>query len=593
MRFSGIYIIFLLLILLVSGAEAQSGYFIPVQTPQLARDEAETVYRTNLAREARGLPPLRWNAELTHAARWFAWDSAENRPDPYCGHLDTLGNWPNVRAAAFNYPGAAGAENAYCGYVTPQQAVEGWLGSSGHAANLLNPDFREVGLGYYRRNSDGRGYVVQDFGADPAYAPVVINNEALNTTTAQVQLYIHDRADAGGFTGLRPATSMQVGGDACFTGDSWQPFQTRLSWTLPGGEGWKEVFVRTRDAYGYATSAADSIYLGANPPLEQITSAQMSSTSPTVTLYELDSGGRSSIQFSLGWLADRFKDTSKNQLFDQSSDPQALDGRALLLSPASEISAAWDWTTSFYADTPMVAYFRLKVSSNASTSEAARLEITAGRNTYPPVSLKGSDFINAGQYQEFAVPFTFTRDDSHPFLIFKIQRTANINLWVDAVTIFTAPQPFTGETMTISVPGGSYRGQDVWVRYSNADLSDFTPFTAAVTVRPELRPSRSSFTFLAGLAADDPPVQPQQVSVQATCGASFTWQVSDNASWLQTSRSGDLVEVKVESKGLSPGEYRAAVFFTPSDPSIPAVQAPVQFTVVEDLTNAYLPAVRR
>jgi uncharacterized protein YkwD len=593
MHFNRILFILILLTLLVSGAEAQSGYFIPGQTPQLASDEAETVYRTNLAREANGLPPLRWNAQLTHAARWFAWDSVENRPESYCNHLDTLGNWPNARASAFGYLGEAGAENAYCGYVTPQQAVEGWLGSSGHAGNLLNPDFREVGLGYYRRDSDGRGYVVQDFGQDPAYAPVVINNEALNTTGSQVQLYIYNRADTGGFTGLRPATAVQVSTDACFTGAAWQPYQPRLSWTLPGGEGWKAVYARTRDDYGYTISAFDSIYLGANPPLEQITTAQMSSTSPSVTLYELDSGGRSSIQISLGWLADRFKQTSDNTLFSQNSDSQALDGRALLLSSSNGISRAWDWTTTFFSNTPMVAYFRIKASSNTSTVEVARLEITAGRNRYPAVSLKGSHFKAAGQYQEFAVPFTYIPDDQNQFLIFTVQRTADIDLWVDAVTIFTAPQPFTGETMTVNVPGGNYRGQGVWLRYSEADLSNFTPFITAVTVRPELHVSTPSLTFLAGLAADDPPTQPQQTSVQATCGASFTWQVSDNAAWLQTSRSDDQVEVRVETKNLSPGEYQAALTFTPSDPSIPAVQVPVRLIVANDLKETYLPAVRR
>jgi uncharacterized protein YkwD len=592
MRFSGALIILLLLSLLVSVAGAQSGYFIPVQTPQLARDEAETVYRTNLAREAKGLPPLRWNAELTHAARWFAWDSVENQPISYCNHLDTLGNWPIARALAFGYPGSAGAENVYCGYVTPQQAVEGWLGSPGHSANLLNPDFREVGMGYYRRDSDGRGYVVQDFAVDPAYAPVVINDEALNTTDSQVQLYIYPRVETGGFQGLRPATAMQVSDDACFTGAAWLPYQPRLSWTLPSGEGWKEVHARTRDAYGYTVAAADRIYLGASPPLEQVAVDQMSSTSRTATLYELDSGGRSSIQISLGWLADRFKQPSDNQLFAQSSDPQALDGRALLLSPANEINLAWDWTTTFYADVPMGAYFRLKASSNAAASEVARLEITAGRNTYPPVSIKGSHFKAAGQYQEFAVPFTFARDDANPFLIFKIQRTASIDLWVDAVTIFTAPQPFTGETMTVEVPGG-YRGQGVWVRYSDADLSNFTPIISAVTVRPELRISRPALAFLVGLAADDPPARSQRVNVATTCGASFTWQVSENAAWLRTSRSGDQVEVAVDARSLPPGDYQAALTFTPSDPTIPALQAPVYLTVAEDLHDTYLPANRR
>ena len=94
MRFRGIGITLLLLALWVAGAEAQSGYFSINQSIQLAGEEAETVYRTNLARQANGLPPLRWNAQLTQASRWFAYDSVENRPTSYCGHQDTLGAWP-------------------------------------------------------------------------------------------------------------------------------------------------------------------------------------------------------------------------------------------------------------------------------------------------------------------------------------------------------------------------------------------------------------------------------------------------------------------------------------------------------------------
>ncbi len=592
MQFKGILTTLLLLILIVSGAAAQSGYFTTSQTPQLALSEAETVYRTNLTRQAAGLPPLRWNAQLSQAARWFAWDSVENRADSYCGHVDTLGNWPNTRAEAFGYLGAAGAENAICGYVSPQLAVEGWMDSSGHANNILDPSNREIGLGYYRRDSDGRGYVVQDFGRDLAFAPVVIENEAINTTSSQVGLYIYNRTEAGGFASLRPATAMQVSDDACFSGASWQPYQPRLSWSLPGSAGWKTLYARLRDGYGYTTTASDSIYLGGAPPLEQITTAQMSSTSPTVTLYELDSGGRSSIQISLGWLADRFKSPGDNQLLAQVDDPQALDGKSLLL-PANGSSIAWDWTTIFHANTPMVAYFRLKVSSNSSPAEVARLGITAGRNSYQSVSLKGSHFKAAGQYQEFAVPFTFAPDQDHPFLIFDIQNTGSIDLSIDVITIFTAPQPYTGETMTVAVPGGNYRGQGVWLRYSDANLSNFTPFSSAVTVKPELRVNQPRLAFLAGLAADDPLPQTQKSTVQLTCGGSFTWQVSENAAWLHTARDGEQVEVSVDLKGLSPGEYQAEMIFTASDPSIPAVRIPVSMTVVEDIQPLFLPSVRR
>jgi hypothetical protein len=39
------------------------------------QDEAQTIYLVNLERAAQGAPPLRWNRELTLAARGFSYDS--------------------------------------------------------------------------------------------------------------------------------------------------------------------------------------------------------------------------------------------------------------------------------------------------------------------------------------------------------------------------------------------------------------------------------------------------------------------------------------------------------------------------------------
>jgi uncharacterized protein YkwD len=40
------------------------------------------------------------------------------------------------------------AENIGAGYPTAADVIEGWLGSDVHCANLLNPDFVGIGVGY-------------------------------------------------------------------------------------------------------------------------------------------------------------------------------------------------------------------------------------------------------------------------------------------------------------------------------------------------------------------------------------------------------------------------------------------------------------
>ena len=456
---------------LLGTAEAQGSYDPTIQTPTLLYDEARAVYLGNLARRDNGLPPLRWNRQLTYAARWFSWDSTENRPSGYCGHQDTLGHWPSDRAPIFGYLGSAGAENAFCPYVSPDVAIQGWMADAPHRANLLDPNSREIGLGYYQRDSDGRGYVTQDFGNDAVHAPTIIENEAISTTSPNVNLYIYDRSTGGGFVGLGAATEMMVSNNPYFDGAIWEPYNANKAWTLTSGSGWRDVYVKTRDKFNRSLTVSDTIYLGteANVPLNEIgMGAQMSTTQSQVTLYNLNGNGFPQVQFSPGWMAD-----DSSQSFtkwwgngESVNDAVAWGGTAYRLYPGDGESFGWVNDTSFIQNIPMVAYFRLKVNDNTSNSEVARISVQGGPTEYGPISLRGVDFTAPNQYQEFAINFTFSPTSNDPFLIFKFWRSGNADLYVDAVSIFTTPQVITSP-LTWSVPGNNYRGQGVWVRYTN------------------------------------------------------------------------------------------------------------------------------
>lgn len=461
-------IVLVLVFFLFYPAGAYGGYDPSAQRIALFYDEARTVYLGNLARRDNGVPPLRWNIQLTHASRWFSWDSTENRPSGFCGHQDTLGGWPGDRALAFGYLGGAGAENAFCGYVSPEYAINGWMNSSGHRSNLLSPDHREIGLGYYRRDSDGRGYVAQMFGNDAVYAPVIIEYEATSTSSPNVNLYIYDRSTSGGFTGFGAATQMMVSNDPSFSGAVWEPYGANKTWSLESGAGWREVYVKTRDVFNRTMTVSDGIYLGENFPIEQIAAAQLSATRPNVTLFNLNTGTFPQVQFSLGWLADDTFGTFNKWWGngERVNDPAAWGDTSYRLYPGDGESFAWVYDTGFIKNTPMVAYFRLKVNNNTSGSEVARISIKGGGTEYGPISLRGTDFAAPNQYQEFALPFTFNNNPNDVFLIFQIWRSGNADVFVDAVSIFSAPQP-VASPLTWAVPGGNYRGQGVWVRYTN------------------------------------------------------------------------------------------------------------------------------
>jgi len=572
-----------LCLLLAQGVRAQSP-----QPAARVYDEAQTVYLGNLARRQNGVPPLRWNWQLTAAARWFSWDSVENRSQPYCGHQDTLGGWPDWRARSNGYKGAAGAENAFCGYVTPERGIAGWLNSPGHRANLLDPNSREIGLGYYLREGDGRGYVTQDFGYDRIYPPVVIADEALNTLSSQVMLYIHSNDSAGGFAGMGAAQEIMVSNNPCFNGAAWEPYSAEKPWTLEPGQGWRTVYVKTRDRFGRTVVVSDTIYLGATVPLAELGAAQMSSTQERVTLYHLDGGGLPQVQLSAGWLADDSFSTF-GLLWGNGetvSDAQAWGGTAFRLQPGDGESCAWVWTTDFVRDVPLVAYFRLKVSDNTSAGEVARISVKGGGTEYGPLSLKGSDFGSANVYQEFPLAFTFHSNLDDPFLLLTFWRSGEVELDVDAVSIYTAPQPVKA-TLTWQLPGSNYRGQGIWVRYTDG-RGRFSPRVEGNTIPSALTATPSSAVLLAELGQAR--TASYSITVRRSGCLSFGWRARNTTSWLRLEASGDTLRLAAAPAGLRAGTYQGSVTIEGEGlAGVAPVSLPVMLIVVEKLNQAHLP----
>lgn len=575
-----------------SVAHAQEGNGAGDQSDALLREEADAVYYANLERRAVGAPPLRWNVQLTTAARWFSWDSVVNRPTTgYCGHQDTQGNWPGTRARNAGYPGASGAENAYCGYLTGEEAVHGWMDSPGHRANLLDPNSREVGLGYYRSPDDGRGYVTQDFGHDVTYAPVVIDNEALASASGAVELYIYDAETTDSFQGRSANIEMQVSNDICFTGASWEPFTTSKAWLLADGvPGWRTVYVKTRDRFQRSAVMQDSIYYGADVSSAALAELPLGAVLSEATLYDLDGGDLPLMQFSLGWLADERHSTFHHWWGAGApiDDSQAWGGAAYRLTPGDGESFAWVWDTTFIKDTPFIAYFRLKVDDNTSDQEVARISVKGGGAEYGPRRLKGNDFTAPDSYQEFAVPFTFHSNPDDEFLIFQLWRSGEADVTFDTVTIFTAPQP-VASPYTWRPPGGVYRGQGVWVRYTDG-ANVFSAFTDAAVISRSLTVAQPSLAFTVGDAQNTP--APVRLEVTAQCVAN--WHAQTDTGWIELQREDGAILVSVDPAGLTPGLYAGEIAVVADDvPNLPTVYVPVTLHVIENQTYVYLPTVER
>lgn len=116
-------------------------------TPLSAELHAEvllaSVCLVNFERVSRGVAPMYVDPRLTAAAQGHAEDEVRRG---FYDHVNPDGCDPSCRAAAAGYPAGAG-ENIFSGPATATDAVTGWMESSGHRANILEPSSRTMGAG--------------------------------------------------------------------------------------------------------------------------------------------------------------------------------------------------------------------------------------------------------------------------------------------------------------------------------------------------------------------------------------------------------------------------------------------------------------
>ncbi len=89
--------------------------------------------------------PLTFDAALRCAARQHSLDMAQRG---YFDHISPDGEGPDARATHAGYDWFYIGENIAMGSPTPADVVAQWLASPGHCANILDPEFEEVGVGY-------------------------------------------------------------------------------------------------------------------------------------------------------------------------------------------------------------------------------------------------------------------------------------------------------------------------------------------------------------------------------------------------------------------------------------------------------------
>lgn len=98
-----------------------------------------------------GCPALTLNVQLTAAA--YGHSEAMATVD-FFSHTGADGSTLRSRVDATGYAWFTLGENIAAGGSTPAQTLNQWMNSDGHRANILNCNFREIGIGYYYQADD-------------------------------------------------------------------------------------------------------------------------------------------------------------------------------------------------------------------------------------------------------------------------------------------------------------------------------------------------------------------------------------------------------------------------------------------------------
>jgi uncharacterized protein YkwD len=214
-------------ITVAAGAIAAAAQPAPITaSTTLDAEEQLFVSLINQYRQQNGLNTLSIDTSLQNAAEWMSTDMGVNN---YFSHTDSLGRDPFVRMNAFGYNyNTWKGENIAAGTSSAQVAFNLWKGSSGHNANMLNPNYKVMGIarddtpgsgyGWYWTNDFG-GYVVPGTPTPPPATPSPTPSPAPNSD-----------ADGDGFT---YSVEMHLGtnpNDPCGNPNPALPGSPSLAW---------------------------------------------------------------------------------------------------------------------------------------------------------------------------------------------------------------------------------------------------------------------------------------------------------------------------------------------------------------------------
>lgn len=117
----------------------------------------EVVNLVNIERAKEGLTPLTIDTKVQSAAMVRAKECEQS-----FSHTRPNGSSFATALKEQNVSYTRAGENIAWGQRSPKEVMTAWMNSSGHRANIMNPNFTTISVGYYE-NSKGTDYWCQLF----------------------------------------------------------------------------------------------------------------------------------------------------------------------------------------------------------------------------------------------------------------------------------------------------------------------------------------------------------------------------------------------------------------------------------------------
>lgn len=138
-----------------NGSSSSTGGSTDTITSQLTAEEQEVFDLINAKRVANGLTTLKIDDELQNVARIKAKDMVDNN---YFSHNSPIYGSPFDMIKKFGISYKTAGENI-AGNSSNSGAVNAWMNSKGHRANILNNSFNYTGVGVVKSPKYGKVYV--------------------------------------------------------------------------------------------------------------------------------------------------------------------------------------------------------------------------------------------------------------------------------------------------------------------------------------------------------------------------------------------------------------------------------------------------